>query len=70
MKLDKSKPKKANYNEDALKILKDKYGFSMDYIRKSIRGDRVGLIPDKLKTEYKTLETAAKNAVIAAADKN
>ena len=41
------------YNQDALKSIRTKYGFSFDYIRKSIRGDRVGTTSDLLKKEYK-----------------
>jgi len=70
MKEDKAKPKKANYNADAIKILKEKYGFQYDYIRKSISGDRVGLVPEKLKKEYNQLDAAAKKAVKEASKVN
>ena len=46
---------KPSYNQDVLKILQIKYGFSYDYISKSIRGDGVGAMSDILKKEYKTL---------------
>ena len=64
-----SKPtkKRIKFNEDILSILEDRYGYSLDYIRKSLRGDRVGIMPDKLIREYKKLEKEHK--IIAAAAK-
>ncbi|KAF2333335.1 hypothetical protein [Flavobacterium nitrogenifigens] len=56
----KSKP---SYNQDVLKIIKDRYGYSYDYIRKSIRGDRVGIICDMLKTEYHKLNNESIKAI-------
>jgi hypothetical protein len=53
----KSKP---SYNQDVLKIIKEKHGYSYDYIRKSIRGDRVGIICDLIKAEYKRLDNEYK----------
>ncbi|MFD2566109.1 hypothetical protein [Pseudotenacibaculum haliotis] len=60
-----SKPTKnrINFNEDALIILKKRFGYSLDYIRKCIRGDREGLMPDTIKKEYKVLTKAAEEAV-------
>lgn len=60
-----SKPtkKRTIYNTDILTSLEKRYGYSIDYIRKSLRGDRVGEMPDVLKKEYKAMETAAKNAI-------
>ncbi|MBP1223755.1 hypothetical protein JOD96_002329 [Flavobacterium sp. 1355] len=54
---------KASYNQDLLKIIHEKYGFSYDYIRKSIRGDRVGLTSDIIKNEYNVLYREVKNAI-------
>jgi hypothetical protein len=56
----KSKP---SYNQDALKIIKNKYGYSYDYIRKSIRGDRVGKISNTIKMEYNKLIKEYKKAI-------
>ncbi|MDN3621306.1 hypothetical protein QWY81_17700 [Polaribacter undariae] len=47
--------KRINFNEDILNALNVKYGYSIDYLRKSIRGDRTGIMPDQLKKEYKKL---------------
>ena len=44
--------KKVKYNQDALEILTQRFGYSIDYIRKSLRGDRVGILPDRVKKEY------------------
>ena len=55
--------KRANLNAEILNTLKDRYGFSLDYIRKSLRGDRTGILPDKLIQEYKALDAAAKKAI-------
>ncbi|MCP2028729.1 hypothetical protein L1276_003900 [Flavobacterium sp. HSC-32F16] len=43
-----------------LKIIKEKHGYSYDYIRKSIRGDRTGIICDMIKAEYKRLDNEYK----------
>ncbi|MCW3168943.1 hypothetical protein OMO38_10455 [Chryseobacterium sp. 09-1422] len=51
------------YNADILIVIEKKYGFTIDYIRKSLRGDRNGVMPDEIKKEYNTLENAAKNAI-------
>lgn len=40
-------------------VLSEKFGYSEDYIRKSLRGDRTGIMPDKIKKEYKILEKDA-----------
>lgn len=53
--MNKPTKKRSKYNEQVLVALKEKHGYSIDYIRKSLRGDRVGFIPDKLKKEYKKL---------------
>ena len=55
--------KRINYNEDILNALHAKYGYSIDYIRKSLRGDREGIMPDTLTKEYKQLDAAAKKTI-------
>ncbi len=55
--------KRANLNAEILNTLQERYGFSLDYIRKSLRGDRKGILPDKLIQEYKALDAAAKKAI-------
>ena len=55
--------KRNNYNEDIPIKLYEMYGYSKDYIRKCLRDDRVGIMPDKIKKSYKELENAAKEAI-------
>lgn len=57
--MDKTKQNRQIYITEILIVLKNKYGYSSDYIRKSLRGDRVGFVPDQLKKEYKALEAEA-----------
>lgn len=57
--MDKTTQKRKKYNEDILLVLQNKFGYSIDYIRKSLRGDRVGYMPDEIKKEYKSLEQTA-----------
>jgi hypothetical protein len=52
-----------NYNLEILNLLATKYGYSVDYIRKCLRGDRTGIMPDAIKKEYTTLENEAKKAI-------
>lgn len=59
--------KKPKYNETALNILSSKYGLSIDYIRKCIRKDRVGMVPDKILKEYAKLDAAAQKAIVQTA---
>lgn len=59
----KSIKTKPSYNQDVLKIIKDRHGYSYDYIRKSIRGDRVGLTSDMLKAEYNKLNKESIKAI-------
>ena len=61
--MDKPKQKKGIYNDDIIKVLKNRYGFTRDYILKSIRGDRVGIIPTQIQEEYKKLNTEAKKII-------
>ena len=54
------------YNQDILLLIKDRYGFSLDYIRKSLRGDRTGLLPEKIIKEYNDLEYESRKAILEA----
>ncbi|GGB82655.1 hypothetical protein GCM10007424_23360 [Flavobacterium suaedae] len=63
MKTSKPTKKRNNYNEDILNSLAKKFGYSVDYIRKCLRDDRKGIMPDVIKKEYKYLENIAKKAV-------
>lgn len=61
--MNKSKQKsKPFYDPDVLNKLHELYGYSKDYIRKSIRGDRTGIIPERLKKQYNQMIKASKKA--------
>lgn len=60
---------KLSYNQDVLKIIQNRHGYSYDYIRKSIRGDRVGITCDLIKAEYYKLTYEAKKAIETKATK-
>lgn len=57
--MDKRKQKRENYNTEILNALKEKYGFGYDYIIKSIRGDRDGIVPNRIKKDYKIMLDAS-----------
>lgn len=56
--MSKGTKKKADYNQhnvDAINALVEKFGLSAYYIRQSINGNRSGVVPDKIKSEYKVI---------------
>ena len=59
----KSKQKKSVYNNAIIAELVVKYGFTRNYILKSIRGERVGSIPIKIQEEYKSLLSLSNQAI-------
>ena len=61
--MNKSNKKRINYNEEALEALKKKYGYSIDYIRKCLRGDRNGIMADAIKKDYNESIAACKTAI-------
>lgn len=63
MQGDKLTKKRNNYNDEILNAIEIEFGYSIDYIRKSIRGDRTGIMPDKIVKRYKELEIASKKAI-------
>jgi hypothetical protein len=63
MKDNKPTNKNQNYNAEILNTLSGLYGYTPHYIRKCLKGDRKGLMPDKLVAEYNRLDKAAKNAI-------
>jgi len=62
--MSKTKQKRQTYNDDIVNELKIKYGFTRDYIIKSIRGDRVGTIPIQIQEEYKKANSAARKIAL------
>ncbi|MDB0600728.1 hypothetical protein PL373_06125 [Tenacibaculum maritimum] len=65
--MNKHTKKRTNFNEDILNTINKLYGFTLDYIRKSLRGDRVGEMPDLVIDAYEVLEKASKEAIEIAA---
>lgn len=63
MASDKPTKKNASYNQDVINVVKERYGYTAHYIRQSIRGDRKGIVPDRLKKEYETLVSEANKAI-------
>jgi hypothetical protein len=61
--MDKPTKKRTNYNEGILNVLRERYGYSLTYIRMSLRGDRKGEMPDKIIKEYKALDNASKTPI-------
>jgi hypothetical protein len=50
--MNKHKEKTQTYNTEILQALAERFDFSVDYVRKCLRGARVGIMPDKVKKEY------------------
>lgn len=55
--------KERKYNTMVIDGLIKKYGFTRNYILKSIRGERVGTFPTRIKEEYHRLDRAARMAI-------
>lgn len=66
--MNKTKKKQANYNDAVINELRERYGFTRSYILKSIRGERVGTFPIKIKDEYHQMDRASKAAIRNKAD--
>ncbi len=66
-----SKPTKKSikYNASVLATLNERYDVGLDFIRKSIRGDRNGTLSEVIKKEYLQLNNAAEKAVKDTLDK-
>ena len=50
--MNKPTKKREKYNEIVLEALKNKYGFTINYIQKCLRGDRTGIMPDEIIKDY------------------
>lgn len=60
---DKPTKNKNNYNEEFLKALMKKYGYGVDYVRKSLRDDKKGTMPDAIKKDYSLLLNQEKKMI-------
>ncbi|HUH35110.1 MAG TPA: hypothetical protein VL022_04685 [Moheibacter sp.] len=63
MSKETKKAKKFNYNLQVIDRLVEKYGLSAYYVKQCAAGRRDGIIPDKIKKEYRILSNAASQAV-------
>ena len=65
--MDKETKKRISYNAEILILMKEKWDVSIDYVRKCLRGDRVGIMPDRIVKDYndnvKVLEAKTKETV-------
>jgi hypothetical protein len=52
--MDKSTQKRNKYNTTVIKKIAEKYSITPRYVRQCLTGDRTGIFPDKIKSEYKT----------------
>jgi hypothetical protein len=63
--MSKTKQKKQNYGKfdtEVIQDLQELHGYSNNYIRMSITGDRVGIMPDRIKKQYHSMANAALKA--------
>lgn len=65
LQMSKTKQKKQNYRTYDPEVIDDLHklhGYTKHYIRMSITGDRVGIMPDRIKKQYHSMVNAAKKA--------
>ncbi|MDV4024215.1 hypothetical protein CMT52_07680 [Elizabethkingia anophelis] len=63
MAIDKSTQKRNSYNSVAIEQVAKKYGVTPRYVRSSLKGDRKGIIPDRLIADYKALDSELKSTL-------
>lgn len=61
--MNKTTKKRTYYNTEVLNILKGRHDCSLDFIRKSLRGDRVGEKSDVLRKEYNSFLKKTEEAI-------
>lgn len=61
--MEKTFQKRNKYNGIALKSLNERYGYTYDFIRKSLRGDRTSSSSEKIIKEYQLLLTQINSVV-------
>lgn len=61
--MDKSNQKKKRHNVLVIKKLAEQFGYSERYIRGCMNNEHDGIMPDEIKKNYKTMETAINRAV-------
>lgn len=55
--------KRSSYNPDIIKVIVDRFGVSVNYIQKSLRGDRTGAIPEKIVKAYREMDRESKMSI-------
>lgn len=50
--MDKVTKKRISFNTEILILMKEKWDVSVDYVRKCVRGDRKGIMPDRITKDY------------------
>ncbi len=55
--------KERKYNTVVIDELMKRYGFTRNYVQMSIRGDRVGTFPTRIKEEYERLDRETRAAI-------
>lgn len=58
------KTKKYTYDQRILKALNEKYGLTTVYIRQCLGGQNLSITADKIKADYKEIESAFSAALI------
>lgn len=61
--MNKIRKKRNEYNDLVVKELMNRYGFKRNYVLMSIRGERTGTIPLRIKEDYRLLDNASKQAI-------
>lgn len=56
MSKETKKNKRYSYNQEIIKTLSDKHGFTTYFIRQCLSGHRDSITADKIKADYKQLE--------------
>lgn len=56
LKMNKNNTNRNKYNDLVVKKLAEKHKISTSYVRKSLKGDRIGIFPDLIIKEYKEMD--------------
>lgn len=61
--MDKNIQKRNNYNTEILNATAKYFSYTPRYVRKCLRGDAQGIMPDKVVKKYKELKSASEKAI-------
>jgi len=62
--MDKNTQKKKRHNSLVIKKLAEKFGYTERYVRGCINKEFDGVMPDEIRSDYKTMEKAIEETVI------